>query len=925
LAPLTSLVGRDQERRRLRLLLSSIREGRSQTLVLRGPPGVGKTALIQDALSSAEGLRVVSVRSDVSDTHIPFSGLAHVLWPLSDCFDALDPPQRKALVAALAGGEHQTFDRFGLGMAVLDVVAAATRYSPLLLTLDDAHWLDRSSADVLAFTARRIGAEHAGVLVALRPEGSSPFESEDLHALELQGLSSDQGVELIGQRMDVRVARRVVAATAGNPLALLELARFLPEAQRFGRTELDDPIPSGPTLDDIYLERIAALSEQARAALVLASAGAGLERALLAEAAVSLAIPIDSLDEARRAGLLTADRESAVFAHPLVRSTVYRSATPHDRRRAHRAIAGVLRRDTDRSRRAWHLASASEGADEEVARELDEAGEDAAVRGAFAEAGAALRRAAEMSEEDQGKTPRFIRAGEMFHKSGDPYLACDAYDEAIALESDPAKRARIQVQRAIAVRPHALLRHYEELLEQAADAEAAAPDQAAMLLSVATLIALGAAEYSRSQVAATRAVQLAELHGGPATLLAPFVASAFDFEFGHDAEALAALRPFSEMLLASPTVESIPLAAYAGGGLTWLEEFSLAADLLDTVIGFARNAQLLAPLAIPLAERCDLNFRTGSWLSALADGLEGISLASDTAQVLDLGYALVFTAKVEAAMGREQDARRHLERALDVCDEYGQESLLLHILEGQGFVELSSGTATDALEPLRAAAETMARKGLRSHSREMLVPDLIEAAVRSDQPAIARAALDEHLVPSLAETRCWWLWAVTDRCRGMVCDDGEIDRWFSAALASHAHVPMPFERARTQLCYGERLRRAERPSDASRELTAAHEGFARLGAEPWMRRASSELAACGYESPELATSGLGSLTPQEFQVALAVAEGASDREAARALFLSPRTVESLLAKVYVKLGITSREELAARLFGAEGRGPDVED
>jgi DNA-binding CsgD family transcriptional regulator len=199
----------------------------------------------------------------------------------------------------------------------------------------------------------------------------------------------------------------------------------------------------------------------------------------------------------------------------------------------------------------------------------------------------------------------------------------------------------------------------------------------------------------------------------------------------------------------------------------------------------------------------------------------------------------------------------------------------------------------------------------------MAIPDFIEAAVRSGQPIVARTAIESHLVPALPDTRCWWTWAVTDRCRGLVCEEDEIDRWFSSALASHAHVPMPFERARTRLCYGERLRGAERRAEAKRELTAAHEEFSRLGAEPWMRRAASELAACGFGSPEPAPSGLESLTPQELQVALAVSKGATNREAANALFISRRTVEHHLARVYGKLGVRTRAALAKRILGTE--------
>jgi hypothetical protein len=481
------LVGRDSEQATIDALLGHARSGISGTLVVRGEPGIGKSALLRYAASRAEGMTVLSATGIESESELPFSGLAELLQPIVTLIGDIPEPQAAALAGALALAPPTAPEPFVVSAAILSLLALAAERRPLLVVVDDAHWLDASSRDALMFATRRLHADAAAVLFAVRDDdGAATITGPPelvLHGLDA-GTSQALLARAMGSKLPAVVAERIQAATGGNPLAILELPRVLSPAQLSGSEPLPDPLPAGPSVQRSFEWRVAALPQPTQQALLLVAASQSGSIAEIRRAASSLDITLDTLNVAESAGLITNDGLRIDFRHPLMRAAVYHGATPVDRRGAHRALASAMPPGGPPMEKAWHFAAAAQGEDEVVAAHLEEAALDARRRSGHASAARAFERAARLSPEPEQRARRLHEAGSDAYVAGDSAHARALLDEALSLAGDPALRAKIEHSRGrveMWTRSPAAAR---QILVEAADRIAAEDPESATLMLV---------------------------------------------------------------------------------------------------------------------------------------------------------------------------------------------------------------------------------------------------------------------------------------------------------------------------------------------------------------------------------------------------------------------------------------------------------
>ncbi len=824
------LIGRTAEQTRLDKLLTGAREARGGALVLVGEAGIGKSELCRHALRGADGMTVLVARGLEAEAERPFGTLADLLQPVTDHIAALPPPQAVALQAACAlAPPAPPTPPFAVGVATLALLADIAEHQPLLVVVDDLHWVDGPSRDALLFVARRLEAERIAMLLSVRADDEYDA-SIDLATLALAGLDAGDSGELLvatsGHSVSGPVAAKLHAETGGNPLALEELAGLLNERELTGLAPLAQPLPPGPVIERAFRRRLDALDDDARTALLVTAASASRDSALVVRALGEVGLDAAALEAAETAGHVRIAAGRVEFRHPLLRSTAYHESTPADRRQAHAALAQALRDEPTRA--AWHLAECTLGYDEGVALRLAEAGLDARLRCAHETAGRAVERAAQLTPDATARAMRLAEAAGDFILAGRPDHAARLTDDALEIVHDDGLRADITLLHGtlqlLTARP---AEAYRSLVEAAGRIEDADPTRAAFLLATAVL-----ASYMDRDV-------------GPASAVAE---------------------------RASP-----------------------------------------GSLPYPLAVLADADFRTGAWDRAYSGAHEALVLARETGQVNHVPLVLTTLARIEAARGLDLDARAHLDEARNLARDLGVlGSIEVYADAVLGFLELGLGRSGHAIAPLRAVERVLDETATIEPAVVPSAPDLVEALAREGRADDARAVLAVHAERAERSGRSW-AHATAQRGAGILADPGDVDRCFSAAMRAHECLPMPFELARTQLCYGERLRRERRPTDGRRELRRALDTFESLGAAPWAERAAAELRATGETARSRTAPPTAELTPQELRVALTVAEGSTNKEAAAALFLSPKTVEYHLGAVYRKLGLRSRAELA-RMF-----------
>jgi DNA-binding NarL/FixJ family response regulator len=598
----------------------------------------------------------------------------------------------------------------------------------------------------------------------------------------------------------------------------------------------------------------------------------------------------------------------------LIRSAVYQAAGPVARRDAHRALAAALDAEQVADRRAWHLAAAAEEPNESIASALEDAALRSQGRSGYGSAARALVRSAALSPSAFERARRLLAAANASQLAGKADEALRLLDEAIA--SRPPERLRFEIQHLRAMiefwlRTPMVAHHL--LLIEADRAEHKDPAQAAMFLAEATIPCVMAGDVRRALATSQRAKALANRVGTPAPLLLDILLAEAMLLCGLSADADQLIDECMRRVFARAD-EAASVAQYLPTTLLAVERHIEARTLITGAVVAARNASAVGVLPFVLAVLSELDFRTGSFAAAYAAGTESVRLAGETGQGSAAAYSFVTLARVEAAQGRDDDCLAHARAGVELAHIHGLGSIFNYAGAALGLLELGRGRPAEALIHLEKTAQGFRDTGCREPNLIQWQPDYIESLARTGRTDDAIRAL-ETFEGDAERTNRAWAKATAARCRGFITQDDSVAH-FRRALDLHADSPSPFEVARTQLCYGETLRRQRKRAEARQVLREALNTFERLGAEPWAARAQNELSATGEKARKRDVTATRQLTPQELQIALAVAQGATNREAAAQLFLSPKTVEAHLSSAYRKLGARSRTELV-RIFANE--------
>jgi DNA-binding CsgD family transcriptional regulator len=910
------LQGRRTECAALDRLLEAARGGHSGVVVVRGEAGVGKSALLEYALGAASEFRVRQAAGVESEMELPFAGLHQLCAPLLAGLDRLPAPQQNALETAFGLSSGTPPDRFFVGLAALGLLSDVSEERPLLCSIDDAQWLDGVSAQALAFVARRLQAESVVLLFATR-ESSEPDELTGLPELLLKGLSDAQARKLLAAvipgPLDQRVANRIVAETKGNPLALLELPRGLTTAELAGGFGLPDALPLSGRIEESFRQRVERLPAETRRLLLLAAADPVGDPGLLWRAGKKLALGVEAAVPAETDGLLELG-ERVTFRHPLVRSAVYRNASAPERREVHQALADETDPNVDPDRRAWHRAQATPAPDEMVAAELEHSASRAQARGGLAAAAAFLEQAARLTPEPAPRAGRALAAAHAKYEAGAPNAALGLLARAEEGPLDELGGARVDLLRG-----------------QIAFAVSRGRDAPPLLLKAAkTLeplnVELARETYLEALSAAMFAGRLAEGGGlreaGVAARAAPPSSQPFR---GSDlllnglatrfTEGYAAGAPTLQHALTAFRRQTAPqdeenrwrwLACWVAMDL-WDDE---SWDLLSTRhVQLVRDAGALTTLPIALSTRIYIHLLAGELAPAatLIEEAEAVTEATGS-QLAPYGRLAL-----AALQGRETDVAELVETTLEEV-----------VPRGEGFgvtvTEWASALLYNGLcryeDALTAASQASEHFDDLSASTWAL-PELIEAAVRSRNAELASQALQRLSETTRASGTAWAL-GIEARSQALLSESEAADTLYRKAIRRLGRSGMGVELARGHLLYGEWLRRENRRTDAREQLRTAHELFFSMGVEAFAERAARELLATGEKARKRTADTRDQLTAQETQIAELARDGHSNPEIGAQLFISPRTVEYHLHKVFTKLEISSRNELQ-RVLPSEAR------
>jgi DNA-binding CsgD family transcriptional regulator len=903
------LVGRDAERAEIEALLEDARRGRSRVLVFTGEAGIGKTALLDYARERAAGMQVLAVAGVESEANLPFGALHALLRPVLDSLADLPDRQRIALSAALALEASEEPDRLATYAGTLTLLDDVASERALLVVLDDAHWIDRESAEAVAFVCRRMAGVDLAIVAAVRDGEPSSFDHSSLPTRVVGPLTEQQSLELLELRHREAIgsgaAQAVAAISVGNPLALIELPTTLSADQLAGREPLEEPLPVAMRIEQAFLRRAERLPADTWRSLLVAAAAADSPITAIREAAA--AVGGGSLGPAESEGLLRIEHDRVHFAHPLLRSAVYQAGERVLRRRVHEALAAALVDEPDQ--RAWQLAAAAEGPDEATATALEAAADRAVKRGGHAARARALERAADLSPDPAERARRMCAAAQAAFWAGDSPHAIALCERALPLVDDPLVRADLVHQLWAVAGWQKGAFDMPDLETEASRVEDLDADRACKLLIPLLNRCWGTLDYSGVLTTSSRIERLVDRMGpwwrprALATLAEARVAT-------------GDIAPAHELYDELVAMDLIAAAAYVQA-LVWVERYDDARRALAASLELGRRDGNVLRVAWSQGGSAILEVALGRFASARALASDALELA----RALDLGFLvalnLVTLATIDALQGRDAACHDRVTEALARAPEDGNDDLRLSARLSLGLLESSRGRYDEALSELEPIHERVMRSGLAEPSLFPYQPDLVEAYARLGRPEEANTMLDYFVRQAEAVGRRWAL-AAAARCRGLLAEPADIDAAFGVAFALHEDVPSPFERARTQLVYGERLRRANRRRDARPHLRAALEVFDELGARPWHERAAADLRATGEHVPRREPDDREQLTPQELQIATLVAEGMTNREIGAQIFLSPKTVEYHLTRVYRKLDLHSRAELI-REFAAESR------
>ncbi|MCB0894721.1 MAG: AAA family ATPase [Nocardioides sp.] len=901
------LRGREQEQERLRSLLDRARRGDGAALLVRGQPGVGKSALLAQAVADAEDLIVLRTRGVESEAPLPFAALHRLLRTVVDRLDAVPPPQAAALRAAFGDTSDDVGDRHLVFLAALNLLSAVGSERPVLAVVDDAHWLDDASAAALQFAARRLEGESVALLFAVREDEAGSFDTRDLDVLTVAGVDEGAAAALIADQVAVDIAPQVRAelleVTAGNPLGLLELTRALTAEQLSGQQRLPDRLPLTEGVERAFLDRYRRLPPGAQTILLVAAADDAGRAATVARAAEALGADAAAMDAAEESGLVAEHDGVLTLRHPLVRSAIYGAATSTRRRQAHRALADALAGTPAEDRRAWHLAASVDGPDERVVTALDEAADRARRRGGHEAASAAWSRAAELTTDPHARARRLFAAAGSSLAAGRPAEAERLARAALVDADEPLLRAELLLLQGQVEWNTRSIDDGIRLVHRAATTAATADPTRARVLAMlaASLTAFSSpvpdlpdpativpppAPDAPAAVRVTgwlldgfAAVSRADWPGAAAALR-----RAWDTPVGPDAP------PQLHHNLAIATM-------HLGDDVRGIE-------LHDLQLLHARDVGAVNMVEHALSRGAIFRIATGAWSDAASAAQEALVLDRNLGLDELVPLPLVELAVVSALRG-EAHAPRRLEELAAVTEQHPPRGVAAPLVAGLTHWAaarqpgLPPGTVLHHLEQIQLPVV-----------RGMAALDRIEGAALAGRRDLAEEWLDE-LSLFADGTGMAWAQAAVHHCRGVLGGGADVEAELREALEWHARSPRVPARARTQLALGEHLRRHRRRTDARVPLREALETFESLGAAVWAERARQELRASGETARRGADLVATELTPQESQVAGLVRQGLSNKDVAARLFVSPRTVDFHLRNVYAKLGITSRTELAA--------------
>jgi DNA-binding CsgD family transcriptional regulator len=905
------IVGRDAGLTRLRGLVDPAPPA-SRVLLVTGEAGMGKTVLLADTAERARaaGMRVLWVTGRESESKLAFAGLHQLLRPVLPAAAGLPGPQARALLGALGLSDPGAADRLLTGAAVLTLLSDLSERSPVVVVADDAQWLDRSSLDVLAFAGSRLDAERVVLLVGARGQAPPPGFDRGFPELHLEPLSAaDAGLLLDRQPRPPRGRARaqVLAQAAGNPMALIELAKVIADDPAASRRWAAEPLPLTDRLTAVLASRFAALPGPTQAALLLAAVADSPD--LNAAASHGAGPDARALAPAEQLGLVKVDRAGLHFSHPLVRSAIYHSAPFAQRAAAHRELASALHDQPDR--RAWHLAAAALHPDEHVASLLEATATQAQRRGGAAAAALALERAAELSPDPEDQARRLVAAASAAVPTGQGDWVQDLATRALAVTADPELRLTARHDAAWALawsgRRTAALPALLSVAEEASrDLPALAWDA---LGSAATVAYQSGMPASRQAV--SHALDLLERQGPPPPGRVPGIdVNALRLWIRASADPVGSrnqLLPDLRKIVGSPIEEP---SLWRIASTAWLlDESDLAITLLQGAMQRLRAPGVRGTSGGSLTVLGWAYIDTGRWDEALDVAAEAASLAEANQMDIIAASADVITATVLALRADSDAARKHAVRALATVDPAECGLVAARARRALGVAALTDGSYLQAFTQLRGLFSEDGTP-LHNYASYLGVADLAAAAVRADR-RMEGSDVIEHALSRLDGTASARLEQLIARARGILVSPDGAEAHFDKALADPAGDQWPFERAQHRLDYAEWLRRRRRINDAKPVLTQALGTFRRLGAQSWAQRAQAELRASGVAvaGAPAEPDALGELTPQQRQIVRLASDGLTDREIGDRLFLSPRTVSSHLYRSYPKLGVASRHQL----------------
>jgi DNA-binding CsgD family transcriptional regulator len=915
------LTDRRSERAVMDQFVDGVRAGEGRALMVRGEAGVGKTVLLEYLAGRATGCRIARVAGVQSEMELAFAGLRQLCEPMLDHAESLPVPQREALRTALGLSAGPVPDRFLVGLAVLGLLSEAAADRPLICMVDDEQWLDQASAHALGFAARRLAADPVGVVFAARIPGQ---DVTGLPELVVEGLAEGDARLLLESvltaPLDARVLEQILADMHGNPLALLELPRWLTPAQLAGGFGLPGAEPLAGWIEDSFGRQLEALPDQTRRLVQLAAADPSGDAALVWQAAGRLGLDAAAAGPAVAAGL--AEFGTRVrFRHPLVRSAAYRSASASERQEVHAALAEATDPEVDPDRRAWHRAHAAPSPDEDVAAELERSTDRAQARGGLAAAAAFMERAARLTPEPDRWAQRMLAAARAMREAGAPEAALVLAAEAEAGAPDELRSAQLEYVRG-----------------QIADDQRRSSDAARLLLSAARrLDPLNASQARETYLEAlTAAMYVGDL------FLPGGVREA--------AEAARAAPPAAS----PPRPVDVVLDAFAllltEGYVAAAPALQQALELLSTLdgaTGEARRWRFLAGGRVGMAiamERCD-------WESLYTLTERQARVARHTGALVQLQSAMLGLAAAHVMRGEFNAAARLLEEHRLIAEATGTppvatNAILLAAWQGRQHeaselirATVRDGTARDwgyVVDFANCAAAAL-YNGLGQYGaardvawqawqRQQValgvfaVPELAEAAARTGEVPLARRALawlSERA--QVAPTK--WTLGIQARVRALLSDGADADNRYRESIGHLAQSSVRAQLARSHLLYGEWLRRENRRLDARTQLRTAHDMLSTMGAAAFAERARRELLATGETVRKRTVQAVSELTTQEAHIARLAVDGCTNQEIAAQLFLSSRTVEWHLRKVYTKLGVSSRRELRWALASLEPTDP----